>query len=275
MIQQNENHNMNFFQKLSKYGKLSGPGWIQAAVTLGGGTLVGALYLGVIGGYEFLWLQPLAMLCGVIMLWAISYVTLSKEKEEDRPFELVKKHVSPLLAWGWLFATVIANVVFCSAQFALGADAIQGNLGGNSLNPYFITSIIFIVAGILIWMFSGEGRLSKIIDQFIKGLVAIIVLAFMGVVIVLMKNGAIEWGALGNGLIPDFSALFPSHRFLSNPSFSDWGLSIFLDKLYCRKSKKYHHWRIWNGCWNQHDFFTSLFYNEEKMGKRRSGIGKI
>ena len=57
--------NAPFFKKLGIYARLSGPGWIQAAVTLGGGSLVGALYLGVIGGYEFMWLQPLAMLCGM------------------------------------------------------------------------------------------------------------------------------------------------------------------------------------------------------------------
>ena len=66
-----------FLGRLAGYSKLTGPGWVQAAVTLGGGSLVGALYLGIIGGYEFLWLQPLAMLCGIIMLGAISYVTLS------------------------------------------------------------------------------------------------------------------------------------------------------------------------------------------------------
>ena len=106
--------NANFLGKLYHYTRLSGPGWVQAAVTLGGGTLVGALYLGVVGGYQFLWLQPLAMLCGIIMLSAISYVTLSKENVEDRPFELAKKHVSPVLAWGWLIATIIADVVFCA-----------------------------------------------------------------------------------------------------------------------------------------------------------------
>ena len=170
--------------------------------------MVGALYLGVIGGYEFLWLQPLAMLCGIIMLSAISYVTLSKDKKEDRPFELTKKHVSPFLAWAWLIATVIANVVFCSAQFALGADAIQGNLGGQSLNPYLITSIFFIISLFLIWLFSGEGRAPRIINGLIKSLVAIIVLCFIGVVITLMVQGAIEWKALATGLLPDFSALF-------------------------------------------------------------------
>ncbi len=199
---------MGFFRKLLLYTKLSGPGWIQAAVTLGGGTLVGGLYLGVIGGYQFLWLQPLAMLCGIIMLSAISYVTLSKEKFEDRPFELSKKHVSPFLAWGWLIATVVANVVFCSAQFALGADAVQGNLGASNVNPYVITSIFFVLSLFLIWLYSGEGKASKVIDGVIKILVAIIVLCFMGVVATLMIKGAVQWKALFSGFIPDFSALF-------------------------------------------------------------------
>ncbi|MEO1258907.1 MAG: divalent metal cation transporter [Bacteroidota bacterium] len=199
---------MNFLRKTLHYARLSGPGWIQAAVTLGGGTLVGALYLGVIGGYEFLWLQPLAMLCGVVMLMAISHVSLSKEKIEDRPFELAKRHITPLLAWGWLIATIVANVVFCASQFALGADALQGNLGFENLNPYLITGIFFTVVLFLIYLFSGEGKASRIIDNFIKILVAIIVLSFMGVVMVLMSKGAIDGTSLAAGIIPDFTALF-------------------------------------------------------------------
>ena len=113
-----------------------------------------------------------------------------------------------MLAWGWLIATIIADVVFCAAQFALGADAIQGNLGGANLPPFLITGVLFLVAFSLIYLFSGEGRTAKIIDTFIKILVAIIVLAFMGVVVVLMWNDAIQWGELLGGLVPDFSALF-------------------------------------------------------------------
>lgn len=195
--------------KLIKYGRKGGPGWIQAAVTLGGGSLVGSLYLGVIGGYQFMWLQPLAMLCGVIMLSAISYVTLSKEPSGERPFELVKKHISPLLAWGWLVATVVANVVFCSSQFALVADAVQGNLGFTSLNPFILSTTLFCVAFGLIYLFMSEDtKWSKLIDSFIKILVAIVVLSFMGAVVALISNNVIDWSALLNGLIPDFSALF-------------------------------------------------------------------
>ena len=47
---------------LKTFVRLSGPGWLQSAITLGGGSLAGSLYLGVIGGYELLWLQPLIAL---------------------------------------------------------------------------------------------------------------------------------------------------------------------------------------------------------------------
>jgi Mn2+/Fe2+ NRAMP family transporter len=196
-----------FLGRLAGYGKMTGPGWVQAAVTLGGGSLVGALYLGVVGGYQFMWLQPLAMLCGIIMLGAISYVTLSTE---ERPFTSVQKNISPTLAWGWLIATVIANVVFCSAQFALGTGAAQNNLGilPGSEAPYAITAVFAVGSLSLLWLSRQGGAAAKVIDNVLKFLVAVVVLAFMGVVIVLASKGAVEWSALFKGLIPDPSALF-------------------------------------------------------------------
>ncbi len=191
--------------KFAVYTRLSGPGWIQAAVTLGGGSLVTGLYLGVVGGFQFMWLQPLAMLCGLTMLMAISHVTLSAK---DRPFVAVKKHVSPSLAWGWLAATVVADVVFCAAQFALGTDTLQNNLGASDINPYLITGIFAVVIITTLWFSMQEGKATAVIDHVLKGLVAIVVLAFMGLVVVLAKNGAIPWGQLFKGLIPDFRALF-------------------------------------------------------------------
>ena len=196
--------NGGLLTKLGVYGKMSGPGWVQAAVTLGGGSLVGALYLGVIGGYEFLWLQPLAMLCGIIMLAAISYVTLSCE---ERPFRVMQKKVSPTLAWGWLIATVIADTVFCAAQFSLGRGAIEDNLGFTP-GPYVITGSLFIIAMALICISQKNAKASALIDNILKVLVGIIVLAFMAVVVVLISSGAVQWGSILSGYIPDFSALF-------------------------------------------------------------------
>lgn len=194
--------------KFFSYARQSGPGWIQAAVTLGGGTLVSALYLGVIGGYQFLWLQPLAMLFGYVMLVAISHVTLSKSNAEDRPFKLIERHVSKFLAWGWLVASVVANVVFCSAQFALGTDAIQGSLGLLQDNTYTITFVFFLFGMIMMWLFSRESKISQALDTIIKVLVAVIVLCFFAATVMLGFNGEIQFSALLSGLIPDLQALF-------------------------------------------------------------------
>jgi len=186
----------------------SGPGWIQAAVTLGGGTLVSALYLGVIGGYQFLWLQPLAMLAGVTMLAGLSYITLSIQDSEERPFTLTKKRLSPVLAWGWLLAAMIANIVFCAAQFALATDALVGNLKVNLPSPYLITGCLAILSMIVLRLFIDKGRFGEWIDKFIKGLVAVILVCFMIVVGILFSHGAVDLTAFFKGWIPQFSMLF-------------------------------------------------------------------
>ena len=73
--------------------------FLQSAITLGGGSLAGALFLGVIGGFEMLWVQFFAMIMGAIMLAAIAYVTLTTG---NSPFKGIRDHVNPVLAWGWL-----------------------------------------------------------------------------------------------------------------------------------------------------------------------------
>ncbi len=107
------------------YFRLSGPGWIASAITLGGGSLASSLFLGVLGGYSLLWVQPLAMILGVIMLGAIGYVTLSSG---ERPFRAINDHVNPVLGWGWALAVAAANVVWCMPQFSLANGVLTQNL---------------------------------------------------------------------------------------------------------------------------------------------------
>jgi len=107
------------------YLKLSGPGWLQSGITLGGGSLSSSLYLGVLVGFSFMWLQPLAMILGIIMLSAIAYVTLSKG---ERPLHAINSHVNPVLGWGWLIASMMANLVWSLPQFALGTAALRQNI---------------------------------------------------------------------------------------------------------------------------------------------------
>ncbi len=107
--------------KIKAYSRLSGPGWLQSAITLGGGSLASALFLGVVGGYSVLWVQTGAIILGAIMLAAISYVTLSTG---DSPFESMRIRINPVLAWGWILAALVANMVFVLPQYSVAFGAL-------------------------------------------------------------------------------------------------------------------------------------------------------
>ncbi|MEZ6126423.1 MAG: divalent metal cation transporter [Planctomycetaceae bacterium] len=216
---------------LGAYVKLSGPGWLQSAITLGGGSLAGALFLGILGGTSLLWLQLVAIVMGVIMLSAISYVTLSTG---ERPFRSINRHINPVLGWGWIYGTIVANMIFCMPQFALCFTALQKNLLPGVLNSpgwdgmmraiagqfvkgevndsaaamttkVFVSSIILLAAGIAVVMNSRRGLAAKLFDWFLKGLVGIVVICFVGVVALMASKGSLDFAAILSGFIPDLS----------------------------------------------------------------------
>jgi len=209
--------------------KLSGPGWLQSGITLGGGSLSSSLYLGVLVGFSFMWLQPLAMILGVIMLSAIAYVTLSTGK---RPLRGINEHVSPVLGWGWLIASMMANLVWSLPQFALGTAAIQQNLlpgivGGtpesliqNPLAAKIVVGGIFLAICLTFTLTYGAGGKGvKIFEILIKTIVSMIVLCFIGVVIRLsfvpVEEGGLDWGRILHGLIPDLGLFVkPTESFI-------------------------------------------------------------
>ncbi|WP_153557834.1 divalent metal cation transporter [Roseimaritima sediminicola] len=194
--------------KWGLYTRLSGPGWLQGAITLGGGSLAGSLYLGVVMGYHLMWLQPLAMILGVIMLSAISYVTVSTGQ---RPFDAIKRHVSPALAWGWLVATMMANIVWCLPQFALGTAALKQNLVPAMNTPtgtYLAAFGLLIVATTVVWFYNSGNWGIKLFEMILKALVGMVVLCFFGVVIAMTYSGSLQWGEILAGFIPNPSYLF-------------------------------------------------------------------
>ena len=194
---------------LMTYARLSGPGWLQGAITLGGGSLAGSLYLGVIGGYEMMWLQPLMMILGIVMLSAIGYVALSTG---ERPFDAINRHVNPVLGWGWAIATLMANLVWAMPQFSLGTAAIQQNLFpeqfGSDTGKYVAVGLLFGVSAMVIWFYESGGWGLKLFEILLKSMVAIVVLSFFGVVIAMSsKGGGLAWGEILSGIIPDLSLL--------------------------------------------------------------------
>lgn len=211
---------------LSRWGtfaKLSGPGWLQGAITLGGGSLAGSLYLGVIGGYELLWLQPLMMILGVLMLSVIGYVTLSTG---EKPFRAINKHINPVLGWGWLIAAMLANLVWAMPQFSLGTAAIQQNFGilDGEYGNLICAVLLFIIGTAVVWAYDSGNTGIKVFEIILKVMVAIVVLSFFGVVVVMA--GQLEWGEIFAGFIPNPGLLFePASKFTeiieqsSNPDY--------------------------------------------------------
>ncbi|MFP6906582.1 MAG: divalent metal cation transporter [Verrucomicrobiota bacterium] len=208
--------------RIKTYSKLSGPGWLQSAITLGGGSLGGALFLGVIGGYGMLWVQLVAMILGVIMLSAISYVTLSTE---ESPFQGIKTKINPVLAWGWLIASMMANMVWVLPQYSLAFASISQNLMPGAFpadtaditngHKMVVTIIIFVIVTAITFCYGTKGIGIKIYEWVLKIMVAFIVLCFFGVVIKLA--GRLPWGEIARGFIPNFGVWnSPS------PTFAVW-----------------------------------------------------
>jgi Mn2+/Fe2+ NRAMP family transporter len=203
--------------KAAIYLKLSGPGWLQGAVTLGGGSLAGALYVGIISGYQLLWLQPLAMILGVIMLSAIGYVTLSTGR---RPFESVKTHISPVLAWAWAIATLMANIVWAMPQFSLGIGAMQQNifpfLGTSQASTIGVALLFFVIGMAINYAYETGSKGVNIFENVLKAMVGLIVVAFFLVVGVLTFSGTISWAEIFNGMIPRVGDLYtPAKDYLA------------------------------------------------------------
>jgi hypothetical protein len=193
--------------RLWAYSKLSGPGWLQSAITLGGGSLASSLFLGVLAGYSLLWLQPVAIVLGIVMLSAVTHVTLSTGQS---PFASINNEINPVLGWGWAIATIMANIVWCLPQFSLGTAALTQNLlpslnhtWGKALACFLILAIALTV----VWSYDRGSKGVKIFDWVLKIMVGIVVISFFGVVLKLGSNGDLDWGNIAAGFIPNLSLL--------------------------------------------------------------------
>jgi len=200
--------------KLWAYTKLSGPGWLQSAITLGGGSLAGSLFLGIYFGFSAMWVQPLAMILGVIMLSAIAYVTLSTG---ERPFDAINHHVNPVLGWGWAVATLMANLVWAMPQFSLATSSVRENLmpgvfgaGAMEVNQanIIIGLIILVICAVVVWFYDKGSKGITAFETLLKVMVAVIILCFFGVVIKMSAGGALNWGEILGGLVPNPGLLF-------------------------------------------------------------------
>ena len=178
--------------RLWGYAKMSGPGWLQSAFSLGGGSLASSLFAGALLGYALLWVQPLAMVCGVIMLSAIAYVTLHTRL---RPMEAVSRGVHPIMAWAWALGALISSLVWVLPQYSLSVNVI-GDMAGTSFSRWggFAVALVLLVAATAVAWNYGSARGVRVFETITRLLVAMIVLAFA--VVVAVVGARLGWWQL-------------------------------------------------------------------------------
>jgi Mn2+/Fe2+ NRAMP family transporter len=185
------------------YLRRGGPGYLQSALTLGGGTASACILSGAAFGFELLWVAPLGMILGGIVFMAISHQTLSTGM---RPFQAMRVHAGPVVAWGWAIGTVLASIVWHFAQYSL-ASAVLVDLAevAGFTAPRWLMGLLVLAWAVPTAFSFGSGRkFAAAFDTLMRWMVWLIV-AMFAVVAVRVGLGS-HAGEVAAGFIPHVPA---------------------------------------------------------------------
>ncbi len=184
-----------FWQRWRGYWGLSGPGWVQSALTLGAGSAGSAIFAGSVFGYQLLWVPPVAMFLGVVVFAAIGHQVLSTRA---RPYDVFWTKLHPVVALLWGFNVFLASVVWQFPQYSLGTAVFQDIFAVAGLDvPRGVIALVLLSLGTAVcWSYEGGSRRSiRRFERILKYMLMMMVLAFLLVVI---KTG-IDWKELFRG----------------------------------------------------------------------------
>lgn len=206
-LRQEENFLIELSQKplverVKGYMKLTGPAWLQSAMTLGAGSAVASVVAGASFGYTLLWVQPVAMFFGIIMMGALANVVLSTG---ERPYSSFAREIHPIVPFLWALGSIIASVIWHFPQYGLAGAAIWdlATLAGAPQNSKTVELLIKFAGGLAIltmsifvtWNYGSGTRGIKLYETFLKWGIRIVILSFLFVVI---KTG-VKWKLLFDG----------------------------------------------------------------------------
>jgi len=181
----------SFFRK-------GGPGYLQSALTLGGGTAATMLFAGAAFGYGLIWVAPVSMLLGMVIFSAVAHQTLSTGK---RPFLAMQQHAGPVFAWAFAGGAVFSSIIWHFAQYSLGAVVLEdmGLAAGLNIPRWICGAIILAVA--IAWTFA-YGRTPRLLAWFELSL-KILVWGIVGCFgLVVFQTGIRDPLALVAGFVP-------------------------------------------------------------------------
>lgn len=204
-----------WWQRLGGYYRLTGPAWLQSAMTLGAGSATASVVAGAFFGYQLLWVQPVAMLLGVFMMAALANITLTKG---ERAYEIVRRELHPSVAFLWALATVVATVVWHFGQYALLGGAfkdladvaagVKPEDPATALSPT-VETLVRLGGGLLIlginialtWNYGSKPRGIRFYEGFLRWMIRLTMLAFLSVVVLQLVHAKLDLGAILRGFL--------------------------------------------------------------------------
>jgi manganese transport protein len=178
------------------YWSLTGPGWVQSALTLGAGSAGSSIYAGAVFGYRLLWVQPVAMFLGVVVFSAIGHQLLATQA---RPYDVFRKKLHPALAVSWGAVVLLASIIWQFPQYALAVNVSQDifDVAGLAVPKAPIALVLLVAGTALCWSYGrGSRRAVRLFERVLKYLVLVMAASFLLVVI---KTG-VDFKALLQGL---------------------------------------------------------------------------
>jgi len=179
------------------YLKLGGPGYLDAATTLGAGTLTAAMLSGAAFGYKTMWLLWVSMGLGMFMMAACARFTCRGGfrviVEQNRYHGVI---VGSLMTG--LIGTAAVAIIFNYGQYSIGTHLIE------SLAPMLgfafprqVNWVLFMVVTSYLTLSYGRGKRGiTIVESFMKLAIATMLICF-GVCLALV---GVDWRALVRGV---------------------------------------------------------------------------
>lgn len=229
----------SLWERIRGYAKLTGPAWLQSAMTLGAGSATASVMAGASFGYKLLWVQPLAMLLGVVIFAALAKVVLTTG---ERPYRAFGRELHPIIPLFWAIGTIVASIIWHFPQYTLAGaaawdlaqvaqsafvaesdpgqptpaenvEAKQPLPNGPDITKtpkwveyvvkYGVALCILAINIFTVWNYGSHTRGIKLYEGFLRWVIRIVILAFLAVVV----WTGIRWGELVRGFfgfyVPD------------------------------------------------------------------------
>ncbi|MBM4046121.1 MAG: divalent metal cation transporter [Planctomycetes bacterium] len=183
-------------RRLLAYLKLSGPGYLQSAYTLGAGSASACVLAGAKYGYQLLWVHPVAIALGAIMLSAIAKQTLSTR---ERPYQVFWQRLHPAMALFWGLAALVASIIWHFPQYALLGSVLTDwcNGLGIQFSAWVGGPVLLALATAIAWSYSFGLRGVRLYENLMRAFVVAMLLALL---LVVAQTG-INWRAMLRGLL--------------------------------------------------------------------------